>query len=64
MAISLTQLNVEAVASCKEMVLYTEVDLKELVTGVTAIQISHDCGKFVCDRLAEAPESLYYSVFD
>jgi pyroglutamyl-peptidase len=64
MAISRTQLNVEAVASWKEMVLQTEVDLKELVTGAMAIHISHDYGKFVCVRVAKAPESLYYSVFD
>ncbi|QMS87558.1 peptidase C15 [Nostoc edaphicum CCNP1411] len=57
MAASRTQLSVEAVASCKEMVLQTEVDLEKLVTGAVAIQISHDCGKFVC-------EGLYYSVLD
>ncbi|MEH2167526.1 MAG: peptidase C15 [Nostoc sp.] len=57
MAASRTQLSVEAVASCKEIVLHTEVDLEKLVAGATAIQISHDCGKFVC-------EGLYYSVLD
>ncbi|MGJ5632881.1 peptidase C15 [Nostoc sp. CALU 1950] len=57
MAASRTQLSVEAVASCKEMVLQTEVDLEKLVAGAVAIQISHDCGKFVC-------EGLYYSVLD
>ena len=57
MAASRTQLSVEAVASCKEIVLQTEVDLEKLVAGATAIQISHDCGKFVC-------EGLYYSVLD
>ncbi|MHC0062654.1 pyroglutamyl-peptidase I family protein [Nostoc sp. UIC 10890] len=57
MAASRTQLSVEAVASCKEMVLQTEVDLEKLVAGAVAIQISHDCGKFVC-------EGLYYSVLE
>ncbi|AVH73075.1 pyroglutamyl-peptidase I family protein [Nostoc sp. 'Lobaria pulmonaria (5183) cyanobiont'] len=57
MAASRTQLSVEAVASCKEIVLQTEVDLEKLVAGAAAIQISYDCGKFVC-------EGLYYSVLD
>jgi pyroglutamyl-peptidase len=57
MAASHTHLSVEAIASCKEMVLQTEVDLEKLVAGAVAIQISHDCGKFVC-------EGLYYSVLD
>jgi pyroglutamyl-peptidase len=56
-AASRTQLSVEAVASYGELVLHTEVDLEKLVAGAAAIQISHDCGKFVC-------ESLYYSVLD
>ncbi|MDZ7964950.1 MAG: peptidase C15 [Nostoc sp. DedSLP03] len=57
MAASRTQLSVEAGASCKENILQTEVDLEKLVAGAAAIQISHDCGKFVC-------EGLYYSVLD
>ncbi|MEH2290234.1 pyroglutamyl-peptidase I family protein [Nostoc sp.] len=57
MAARRTQLSVEAVASYKEIVLQTQVDLEKLVAGATAIQISHDCGKFVC-------EGLYYSVLD
>ena len=57
MAASRTQLSVEAVASYEEIVLQTEVDLEKLVAGAAAIQISHDCGKFVC-------EGLYYSVLD
>ncbi|MEH2109122.1 pyroglutamyl-peptidase I family protein [Nostoc sp.] len=57
MAASRTQLSVEAVASWKEIVLQTEVDLEKLVAGAATIQISHDCGKFVC-------EGLYYSVLD
>jgi len=63
-AASRTQLSVEAGASCGEIVLQTEVDLEELVAGAVAIEISHDCGKFVCVRVADAPESLYYSVLD
>lgn len=57
MAASRTQLSVEAGASLGESVLQTQVDLEKLVTGAVAIEISHDCGKFVC-------ESLYYSVLD
>lgn len=56
-ATSRTQLSVEAGASCGESILHTEVDLEKLVAGIAAIQISHDCGKFVC-------ENLYYSVLD
>ncbi|MEC4817452.1 MAG: peptidase C15 [Scytonema sp. PMC 1069.18] len=50
-------LNVEVGASCGESRLQTTVDLDELVKGATAVEISHDCGKFVC-------EGLYYSVLD
>jgi pyroglutamyl-peptidase len=57
MAASRTQLSVEAIASRGESILQTEVDLEKLVAGAAAIEISHDCGKFVC-------ESLYYSVLD
>ncbi|MDM9582682.1 MULTISPECIES: peptidase C15 [unclassified Nostoc] len=57
MAASRTQLSVEAVASCGESILQTEVDLEKLVVGAAKIQISYDCGKFVC-------EGLYYSVLD
>ncbi len=57
MAASRTQLSVEAVASCGESILQTEVDLEKLVAAAAKIQISHDCGKFVC-------EGLYYSVLE
>ncbi|MGV0108334.1 pyroglutamyl-peptidase I family protein [Nostoc sp. DSM 114167] len=57
MAASRTQLSVEAGASCEEIVLQTEVDLEKLVAGAAKIQISYDCGKFVC-------EGLYYSVLE
>ncbi|MEH2468309.1 MAG: hypothetical protein V7K23_32600 [Nostoc sp.] len=50
MAASRTQLSVQAGASCKEIILQTEVDLEKLVVGALAIQISHDCGKFVCEH--------------
>jgi pyroglutamyl-peptidase len=56
-AASRTRLSLELAASSGESVLQTEVDLEKLVAGATAIDISHDCGKFVC-------ESLYYSVLD
>ena len=52
-----TLLSVEVGASCGEIVLQTTVDLEKLVAGAKAVEISHDCGKFVC-------EGLYYSVLD
>ncbi|AFZ23867.1 pyroglutamyl peptidase I [Cylindrospermum stagnale PCC 7417] len=73
MAASRRQLSVEVVArntnilpvestdtlplDCGESILQTTVDLEQLVAGTTEIQISYDCGKFVC-------EGLYYSVLD
>ncbi|WP_138504674.1 peptidase C15 [Nostoc sp. PA-18-2419] len=57
MAASRAQLSVELTASCGESVLHTDVDLEKLITGAAAIEISHDCGKFVC-------EGLYYCVLD
>ncbi|MBW4565882.1 MAG: peptidase C15 [Mojavia pulchra JT2-VF2] len=57
MAAKRMQLSVEVCAGCAESVLHTEVDLEQLISGATAIEISHDCGKFVC-------EGLYYSVLD
>lgn len=41
----------------QESTLHTTVNLEELVAPCQAIEISHDCGKFVC-------EGLYYSVLD
>ncbi|MDB9541520.1 peptidase C15 [Anabaenopsis tanganyikae CS-531] len=55
MAASRTKLSLEAVASCGESLLQTTVNLEKIVAGTTVVEISHDCGKFVC-------ESLYYSV--
>jgi pyroglutamyl-peptidase len=57
MAASRTKLSVEASASFEKRVLLTTVNLEKLVAGAMAIEISHDCGKFVC-------EGLYYSVLD
>ncbi|WP_414530120.1 peptidase C15 [Nodularia chucula] len=57
MAASRTKLSLEAVASCGESVLPTNVKLEKLVTSATAIEISYDCGKFVC-------ESVYYAVLN
>ncbi len=57
MAESRKQLSVEKIASYAENILQTTVDLEQLVAEATAIEISHDCGKFVC-------EGLYYSVLE
>lgn len=57
MAASRKQLSVEVGASWENSILQTSVDLKKLVVGTAEIEISHDCGKFVC-------ESLYYSVLN
>ncbi|BAZ49159.1 peptidase C15 [Nostoc ellipsosporum NOK] len=57
MAAKRTQLSVEANASYQDSVLQTTVDLEQLVKGASAVEISHDCGKFVC-------EGLYYSVLN
>ncbi|MBH8571557.1 peptidase C15 [Nostocaceae cyanobacterium CENA369] len=57
MAARRTQLSIEVTASCNESVLQTTVDLEQLILGAMAIDISHDCGKFVC-------EGLYYSVLN
>ncbi|MBW4614815.1 MAG: peptidase C15 [Desmonostoc vinosum HA7617-LM4] len=57
MAASRKKLSIEINASHQESILQTEVNLEELVSGATAIEISSECGKFVC-------EGLYYSVLD
>jgi pyroglutamyl-peptidase len=53
--------------------LQTGVDLEKLVMGSAEIEISHDCGKFICplrgasyaQRLEEKRrESIYYSVLN
>jgi pyroglutamyl-peptidase len=40
-----------------ENILQTSVDLEKLLVGTAAVEISYNCGKFVC-------EGLYYSVLD
>ncbi|MBD2167418.1 peptidase C15 [Calothrix membranacea FACHB-236] len=57
MAASRMQLTVEVCATSAESVLQTGVNIEQLVSGARGIEISHDCGKFVC-------EGLYYSVLD
>jgi pyroglutamyl-peptidase len=42
---------------CAENILQTTVDVEQLVAGTAAVEISYDCGRFVC-------EGLYYSVLD
>ncbi|MBE9050066.1 peptidase C15 [Nostocales cyanobacterium LEGE 11386] len=64
MAASRTKLSLEAVASCGESVLHPVVDVEKLVTGATAVEVSYDCGKFVCVRVASRREGLYYSVLN
>ena len=51
MAESRKKLSVEKIASYAENILQTTVDLEQLVAEATAIEISHDCGKFVCVRV-------------
>jgi pyroglutamyl-peptidase len=66
MAASRSQLSVEVIASSTsilplesinslENILQTTVDIEKLLVGTAAVEISYDCGKFVC-------EGLYYSV--
>ena len=68
MAASRSQLSVEVLASSTsicpqefinspENIFQTTVDLEKLLVGTAAVEISYDCGKFVC-------EGLYYSVLD
>ena len=68
MAASRSQLSVEVLASSTsicpqesinspENIFQTTVDLEKLLVQTAAVEISYDCGKFVC-------EGLYYSVLD
>jgi pyroglutamyl-peptidase len=68
MAASRSQLSVEVLASSTstlpvestnspENILQPRVDLEKLLVGTAAVEISYNCGKFVC-------EGLYYSVLD
>ncbi|MCL6750491.1 hypothetical protein KBT16_05645 [Nostoc sp. CCCryo 231-06] len=47
-----------AYLASREIVLERAVDLEKLVAGAAAIEISHDCGKFVCVRLVSSKEYL------
>lgn len=58
MAASRRQLSVEVGASWENSILRTGVDLEKLVMGTAEIEISHDCGKFVCVRVASRWRSL------
>lgn len=57
MAEKRTKLTIESQATCENTILKTQVDLEKLVTELSATQISHDAGKFVC-------EGLYYSILN
>jgi pyroglutamyl-peptidase len=68
MAASRSKLSVEVLAcstgilpgeaiNSSENILRTTVDIEKLLVGTAAVEISYDCGKFVC-------EGLYYSVLD
>ena len=49
------KLTVESQATCQNERLYSSIDLIDLTNNLTATEISHDAGKFVC-------EGLYYRV--
>jgi len=55
-ASSTGKMPVESINST-ENILQTTVDMEKLLVGTAAVEISYDCGKFVC-------EGLYYSVLD
>lgn len=68
MAASRSQLTVEVLACSTaifpgesinrtENILQTTVEIEKLLVGTAAVEISYDCGKFVC-------EGVYYSVLD
>jgi pyroglutamyl-peptidase len=53
-----TDCNIKVLAvDSQESVLQATINIQELLVGAKAVEISHDCGKFVC-------EGLYYSVLD
>jgi pyroglutamyl-peptidase len=54
MAESRFQLNVEAQAVVNNVVLATELDLKQLTVGLNHTVISYDAGRFVCNSLYHA----------
>lgn len=55
MAEGRTYLSVESTATCGQECLQTPVNLKNLLTDLDRVKVSHNAGKFVC-------EGLYYSV--
>lgn len=57
MAESRSQLTVESNASCGDLILRSSTDLEHLIAELSATQISHDAGKFVC-------EGLYFAVLN
>ncbi|MTJ46733.1 peptidase C15 [Dolichospermum sp. UHCC 0259] len=64
MAETRSQLSVEVLArstsisiNSPENIFQTSVDLEKLLVETAAVEISYDCGKFVC-------EGLYYSILD
>ncbi|MBD2694350.1 peptidase C15 [Anabaena catenula] len=50
-------LSLDCAESFWQTTLQTTVDVEQLVAGTKAVEISYDCGKFVC-------EGLYHSVLD
>ncbi len=52
-----TQLSVESQAVLDEKILTTPIDIAALIAGLTCTEISHDAGRFVCNR-------LYYDLLD
>lgn len=57
MAESRNQLTIESNAKCGDTLLKTQINLQELLTDLSSVEISDDAGKFVC-------EGLYYSVLN
>ncbi|WP_414578519.1 peptidase C15 [Anabaena sp. CCY 9402-a] len=64
MAASRQKLSLELGARRGESFLQTTIDVKQLVSGAKVTDISDDCGKFVCVRVASRREGLYYSVLN
>ena len=57
MAESRQKLNLESRAVVGNKVLYTNVNLKHLITGLSMTEISEDAGRFVCN-------GLYYAILN
>ncbi|MDP5016058.1 peptidase C15 [Anabaena sp. UHCC 0187] len=56
-SINSTDILPEKSINSPENILQTTVDIEKLLVGTAAVEISYDCGKFVC-------EGLYYLVLD